>query len=361
MSRMDLLTILLVILLAATGCTGLDTGSSHDNISSNGSLTAFNATSPGGAASSNQTAFAPQPLFPRTPADLKGKLLTATPFGSFEDSFIVSVNCTNESETYTTNYTFVSGTDGPHEVRLRLVPVNNMQDMKEIAMPERILNTEVEPAEFEVVPNHLYTIGVNITVGPDVVGYSHEFPGGGGVVYNPNFPFVLRVFVDGNPAPGADDQVTVFKICYFTPYSPNRPSPAIEIPEPEITMRAGEMKAINLTIRNFGGGIREIQYEAGGRLENQSYSFPLTAEERKPLPKGMNISISPASVTGLNFRSENQTLSISTTAGTPPGEYILPFVLCYRDLDLTDPASPDFPFSNQTICATMGTITVKVD
>jgi hypothetical protein len=36
-------------------------------------------------------------------------------------------------------------------------------------------------------------------------------------------------------------------------------------------------------------------------------------------------------------------------------------VLCYRNLDLTDPASVSFPFSNQTICGTMGTIIVKVD
>ena len=212
MLQNGLLLLILGILVALTGCMAPGTGSSQDNISptvyqiTNAPLVSPSATSP------NQAVSIPGLQFPREPADLNGTLLTPVPFGSFEESFIGTDQCSNASETYTANYDLVSGTDGPHKVRLQLVPVDNMQDRKEIPLPESIISTQIEPAEFDVLPNHLYTVGINITVGPNVTGTSFEFPGGGGMITNPDFPFILHVFIDGEPAPGADDQVSVLKL-----------------------------------------------------------------------------------------------------------------------------------------------------
>jgi hypothetical protein len=298
----------------------------------------------------------PTPQFPRPPVDLGGKLNSPVPFGSFEKSFVWTYNCTPESETYSTNYIFVSGSDGPHRVLLQLVPWN------ETPMYEDILNVHVEPVEFDVVPNHLYTVGVGVTVGPNVTGESMEYPGGGGWSHNPDFLFTLRVFVDGKPVPDADDKVTVIKWCKSLHQTwEMQNSPDFYFPEGhEILLHAGESKTVSVSIRNSGGGIREIHFESGGYLPSQSYGFPLDPTTLIPLPTGMNVRFVPPVVIGSNFRTVNQTMTISTTPETPDGEYPLPLVLCYRGLDTTNRTSTYFPFAENAGCPMEGIFTVKV-
>ena len=293
------------------------------------------------------------PLFP---VNISGKTNASGPIGFFEDSFIGTYNCTPLSETYSTNYTFISGSDGPHRVRFQFNLWNNS------LMPESISDASIEPAELDVEPNHVYNVRAKVTVGPNVTGISQDFPGGGHMSWNPTFTFILHMFVDGKPAPDADDKLTVTKWCKSLRQTwEMQNSPSFGNPDgQEITMHAGESKTINITISTTGGGIREIHFESGGRLLSRSYGFPLDPTTLIPLPDGMNVSFIPPVVIASNFKNVNQTLAISTSPDTPPGEYFLPLVLCYRNFDRNNRTSTYFSFVEHADCPTMGIFIVKV-
>jgi hypothetical protein len=305
----------------------------------------------------------PPPVFPKNPIDLHGRLQVPGPVGSFEESYIGTSNCTNDTETFETNYEFVSGSDGSHLIRLQLVPIENWGEMKEIQMPEEIQNASIVPAEFIAEPNHLYTVGVRIMFGPNVTGESYESPSGEGWAKNPYFTFLLRAYVDGVRAPEADDRISVTKWCYY--YDETREmlrGPSVDYGENEVTMSPSDKRAVNLSFWSSNEGIEELRIRIPGQLINRTYwNFPITSDELKPFPQNMTITFNPPVTIGRNFQRDNVTMVVTTGPLTPAGEYSFPLELCYRTLDPSDPSAPHFPFSEQELCPTAGEFTVSVE
>jgi hypothetical protein len=229
-------------------------------------------------------------------------------------------------------------------------------------MTESIIDARIKPAEFDVEPNHVYTVKAYVTIGPNVTGIYQDLPGGGHMSWNPTFTFMLHMFVDGKPAPDADDKLTVIKWCKSLGQTWDmQNSPDFGYPDgQEITIHAGESKTVNITIRTTGGGIREIHFESGGLLPSRSYGFPLNTKTLKPLPIGMDVSFVPPVVIVSNFKTVNQTLAISTRKETPAGEYVIPLVLCNRVFDRNNRTSTYFSFVEHADCPMMGIFIVKV-
>ncbi|MFZ1896783.1 hypothetical protein [Methanoregula sp.] len=131
---------------------------------------------------------------------------------TFDDTYIGSMDCSNGSETFETNYTYFSGAGSPRTVTYQLVPVSCVQSTDKTPLPAGILNATIEPDRFTAEPYHAYTSRVRITVGPNVTGSS-----GPNFVQNPVYAFYLKVQGDGAPEPEANDWVEVVKICYIHP------------------------------------------------------------------------------------------------------------------------------------------------
>jgi hypothetical protein len=305
----------------------------------------------------------PLSVFPSIPVILPSKYRSTEFMGSFEDSFIGSYECSNGSESYATNYTLFTASGGLRHIHYTLISVDNLENLTEVPLPSDILNVSILPDDFVALPDYIYRSRVQITVGPNVTGESHTNPDGSGWYHNPHFPFLLNVTVDGRDLPDADDQLAVTKVCYITPQPWEPSSPYIEkAPQSDIVMNLDEMQAVNFTARNFGGGIRELYFEIPARVNASGLSFPLEADpgQLMPIPEGMHFTLSPPDILGRNFRSYNDTLQITTSVITPPGNYSFPLVLCYRNLDPENITSPYFPFDASSYCDTAAQFNVDI-
>jgi len=338
---------LISLLLIFAGCTG--------PISQNNSTIITPATS-------SQT---PAPIsgFTRDPVDLHGRLQVPFALGSFDESSLGTMNCTNDSETFESNYEFISGSDRSHQVRLQLVPAENWGDLKEIQMPEEIQNASLTPGEFIAEPNHLYTVAVRIVLGPDVTGESYESPRGEGWAKNPYFTFLLRASVDGVQTPDADDRISVTKWCYY--FDETRlmhQGSMFDSGVNEVTVRQGEERKVNLSFWSSDEGIEDLSIRVPGQLTSRNMmEFPITSGELKPVPQDMTFTFDPPVSVGRNFRRNNVTMAVMVGPLTPEGEYSFPLVLCYRTLDPSDPTALHFPFSEREICPTAGYLVVQVE
>ena len=273
--------------------------------------------------------------------------------GSFDDTYLGSMDCSNGSETFETNYTYFSGAGSPRTVTYQLVPVNYVQSTDEAPLPAGILNATIEPDRFTAEPYHAYTSRVRITVGPNVTGFSSQ-----NFVQNPAFPFYLKVQGDGAPEPGANDWVEVVKICYIHPGlgSMMWSDPRFSFGNPQdISLRPGGSTSVPLTISDSGGGIREEYFRIGRVLTDMNYSFPFPEEEFLPNPQGIQFSLDPPQVIGRSFTLYNLTLTVTAPQDITPGTYHFPLELCYRDLASPDNGSGQDPFENRSNCDT-GTV-----
>jgi len=297
--------------------------------------------------------------FPVPPVALPARYYSGSIIGAFEDSFIGSYECSNGSESYGTNYTLFTGSGRSHSIHYTLVPVDNMDNLNEVPLPSDILNASITPDDFIAQPGYIYTSRVLITVGPDVTGES-----GSGWSRNPYFPFLLKVTVDGADASGADDQITIIKWCTLHSQTRNmQASPGwIQTPQSDIVIKAGSRQEVNLSVRNFGGGIRELYFKIPARINGSSWTHPLDADpgQMLPVPEGMTFTFVPPVMTGNNFRLSNSTLVIGSDILTPPGSYTFPLVLCYRNLNQFNTTSPYFPFDGISSCPTAAQFTVDV-
>jgi hypothetical protein len=352
------IVVILGILVLVAGC-------SHpaDTSSGNGSATPAHANFSVPVTPENTLTPTPPSVFPSGPVILPPQYRSTEFMGSFENSFIESDECSNGSESFATNYTLFTASGDPRSIHYTLSAVDNTGNLAKVPLPSDILNASITPDDFVALPDHIYSSRVVITVGPNVTGESHTNPDGSGWYHNPSFPFVLNVTVDGLDAPGADDQLTVTKVCYFTPQTREmQPSPDIEANIPDIILKPGDGQSANVTIRNFGGGIRELHFEIPARINGSNWTFPLEADPAQlmPIPEGMHFTLTPLYILGRNFRSYNDTLQIATTTATPPGNYTFPLVLCYRNLDPDNTTSLYFPFDGNSYCDTAAQFTVDI-
>lgn len=298
------------------------------------------------------------------PIALPDKYRSPVFFGSFEDSFIGSYECSNGTESYMTNYTLFTGTGASRHIHYSLVPVDNMNNNNKVPLPSDILNASISPDDFSAQPGYIYTSRVLITVGPNVTGESHTNPDGSGWSRNPYFPFLLKVTIDGMDAADANDRLSVIKWCNL--HSQTREMQAspgfVQTPQSDIVLRAGNSKEVNLSVRNFGGGIRELYLKIPSRINSSSWTFPLEADpgQMMPIPDGMTFSFDPPVITGNNFRLSNSTLVIGTGVHTPHGNYTFPLVLCYRNLNTYNTTSRYFPFDEISYCGTAAQFTVDI-
>jgi hypothetical protein len=288
--------------------------------------------------------------FPVSPLTLPEQDQFAAVMGSFDDTYIGSMDCSNGSETFETNYTYFSGAGSPLTVTYQLVPVTSVQNTDEGPLPAGILNASVEPDRFTAEPYHLYTSRVRVTVGPNVVGYS-----GPNFSENPSFSFYLKVEGNGEPEPGANDWVDVVKVCYLNPGMG-----VLMWTDPRfslgnlggISLSPGESVSVPVAIQDSGGGIREEYFRIGG-MRNEPYdSFPFTDQDLRSNLTGVQVSVTPARVIGRSFTSYNVTFTVTAAPDVPTGTYHFPLELCYRNLASPDSRTGQDPFENQSACDT---------
>jgi hypothetical protein len=357
MKRNAGIIIVLCVLILAAGCCSTPANNAAENLRYPSGDDIY---IPPSIAENNAT---PASVFPVVPVILPEKYRSPEFMGSFEDTIIESFECSNGSESYTTNYTLFTGSGGLRHICYTLSAVDNTENFTKIPLPPDILNASISPDDFVALPDHIYTSRIQITVGPNVTGESHTNPDGSGWVQNPGFPFLLNVTVDGTDVPDADDQVTVTKICHITPGIPRiQSSPDIMSSLPDITLKPGEEQTVNVTIRNSGNGITDAYFKIPARINANGWSFPLEADpgQLMPIPSGMHFTLVPSDMLTRNFRSYNDTLQVITGANTPPGKYTFPLVLCYHNLDPDNTTSPYFPFDPNSYCDTATQFTVDI-
>lgn len=359
------LMLVTVGVLLAAGCAG-----PGGEAKSAGNATVFPTTVPvmQSPALSNNPTITPStitkmPEFSQQPIALPKSFRPNNSLGSFEDSFIGSYDCAEGSETFETNFTLITGSGGRSNVKYTLVPVSYIGNLTEVPLSHDILNTTIEPDEFVAEPSHIYSSRFHVTISPNVTGESGTI---GNAVYmrNPSYTFLLKVSVDGADQTDLADQVNVIKWCYIHSQTRNmQGSPSFENIPSEISMHAGERKEINLSFRNFGGGIRELQYKIPTGIKGLGFSFPLESDPNQlvPIPEGMNFSFDPPVIIGRNFQVYSDILVISTRPSTPSGVYHFPLEICYRNLDLSDTGSDHFPFSRDIYCPGSGSFQVTVE
>lgn len=342
MNSVPAISFLLCLLIIIAGCT-----TSLKNVGAGENLT-----------------ITPASEFPVPPVALPARYSSGFTTGAFEDSFIGSNECSNGSESYRTNYTLFTGSGRSRSIHYSLVPVDTLDNLNEVSLPPDILNASITPDDFIAQPGYIYTSRTLITVGPNVTGERHTNPDGSGWSRNPYFPFILKVTVDGSDAADADDRISVIKWC--TMHSQTREMQAspgfVQTPQSAIVIKAGGRQEVNLSVRNFGGGIRELHFKIPARINGSSWTFPLEADpgQMLPVPEGMTFTFVPPVMTGSNFRLSNNTLLIESGTRTPPGTYTFPLVLCYRNLDQYNTTSPYFPFDSNSSCPTAAQFTVDV-
>lgn len=357
MFRCILITVLLVIAVLTAGCT-FPSGVISDNNSAGPALSGASA----GTANPHQDPL-PDPVFPVDPVPLSGSFRPSLPLSSFEDSFIGSYGCTEDSETYSTNFTLITGEGGPQRIKYTVVPVTYYNNLTEIPLSADIISAVIEPDEFIAEPSTVHTSRFTVTIGPNVTGESGNMGDGAVWMKNPSYSFLVKVSADGSDMPGLSDAVNVRKWCDMHSQTRDMQGiPSWELESHEIAIRAGEKKAVNLSLRNFGGGIRQIEFRVPARLKGPGFTFPLETEPGQllPIPEGIGFAFAKPVMNGRNFQQDSNQLIISTNAETPPGSYRFPLELCYRDMDLENRSSQYYPFGEKLLCPGCGDFTLTI-
>lgn len=356
-TTLGLLLVLAAALLAA-GCTG-PAGYTPENNSQD-----WVTSRPLSGVTKLQQNSLPVPVFPVDPVPLSGSFRPPLPLSSFEDSFIGSYECTEDAGTYSTNFTLITGLGEPQTIKYSVVPVSYYSDLTEIPLSADILSVVIEPDEFVANPSTIYTSRFSVTIGPNVTGESGKAANGVSYVRNPSYSFLVKVSANGSEVPGLNDTVNVRKWCFFHSQTRDmQASPSWNLETHDITIRAGEERAVNVSLRNFGGGIREIEFKVPGLVRGPGYTCPLNAERDQllPVPEGMEITFTEPVMIGRNFKQDANTMIISTMSGVSSGQYHFPIILCYRDMDLADRNSLYYPFSEKLWCTSCGDFIVTVE
>jgi hypothetical protein len=357
MTRFRIMLALMLVILAlllAAGCTSGPAGIS--NISGNATIfpTTVLVEYPGSI--SIKPTFTPATKlqgFFQEPVALHKNFIPKNTIGSFEDSFIMSYDCTESPETYELNYTLITGSAGQTKIKYTLIPISYIGNPIEVPLSNDILNATIDPDEFIAESSQVYTSRFSMTLGPNVTG---KFG-------NPSYTFLLNVSIDGVNQSDLSDQVNIIKWCNIHSQTRNMQGiPGFENMPKEISMHAGETIFFNLSFRNFGGGIREFQYKIPTGIKEPGFGFPLESnpDQNVPIPEGVSFSFNPPVIIGKNFQVYSDTLVISTRPNTPSGIYYFPLEICYRNLDLSDTGSDHFPFAREIYCPSSGSFQVTI-
>lgn len=293
----------------------------------------------------------PDPVFPVDPIPLSGSFQPSSSLSSFEESFIGSYECTEEPETFSTNFTLITGSAGAKKIKYTVVPVSSYTDITEIPLSADILNVGIEPDEFVANSSTIYTSRFHVTIGPNVTGESGTTWYGATYVKNPSYSFLVKVSVNGSEVSTLHDTVNVRKWCHLHSQTRNmQGGSSWDLESHNLNIRAGETKSVKLSIQNFGGGIKEIQVKDPS-LQKIYPGFVCpphaTSDQLLPMPKEMNISFEKPSMTVRNFQRDTNKIIVTTTSDILPGLYHFSLTFCERNMDLDNRTSSQFPFSEK--------------
>jgi hypothetical protein len=182
----------------------------------------------------------------------------------------------------------------------------------------------------------------------------------------PSYSFLLNVTIDGTNLKSTNNILSIGKECFFSPGGGlfdyvNRDVPDITINQTDVTLGAGQFRAVLITMQNYNGAVRRFDFKIDGSNKSIISSKSNPSELLKPLPNGMTIRLQNPYIVEENFKQYDNTFLLSVDTNTPPGDYTIPLEVCYRDINLADSQSPYFPFTRDTSCPFETSLKVHVN
>ncbi len=251
--------------------------------------------------------------WPTPDADLLGRQLNNTPalltlpVGGLEGGRIFVSSYSPEGFA---NYTFLARNMKPGAVELRIFPVEEARSTEEHA-PYEDLAVSINPERFTVAPGQSYSaqIRVNLT--------------------STRYDDTLRLlpyYVQARSASGdemfADDWVIVYAGAAFVPGVSGfyHGHASLNDSDRELTIAAGENSTATYLFQSGLGGSGFVQYNLS-RISGDLNMMPMPADEKKPFPPGMQVTISPNNYTARSFGYYPSTLTVKTSPDLPFGDY----------------------------------------
>jgi hypothetical protein len=116
-----------------------------------------------------------------------------------------------------------------------------------------------------------------------------------------------------------------------------------------VSLGAGQKRFVNISIHNADGWIRQYYVNVDG-LKVDSSGVRSSAGALKPIPPGMVFNVEHPDVVTENFEDYSNSLSLTVNTQTPSGDFVLPWEICYRNLDLSQNQSTYFPYEKDAKC-----------
>jgi len=250
--------------------------------------------------------------WPAPDADLGRQLndtsaLLTLPVGGFEGGRIFVSSYSSEGFA---NYTFLARNMTPGTVELRVFPVKEVRSTAEHA-PYEDISMSISPERFDVTSDQTYTaqFRVNLT----------------SARYDDTFillPYYVQVRSEDSERLIADDWVLVYAGSAFVPGVSGfyHGHASLNDPDRELTIAAGESGTATYLFQSGLGGTGFIQYNLS-LISGDLNMMPMPEEEKKPLPHGMQVAISPNNYTARSFGYYPSELTVKTSPDLPPGDY----------------------------------------
>jgi hypothetical protein len=246
-------------------------------------------------------------------ADLLGRQLNDTsslltlPVGGFEGGRIFVSSYSPEGFA---NYTFFARNMTPGTIEIRIIPVNEIRSSAEHS-PYEDVEVSIIPERFEVVPDQVYTaqFRVNLT--------SSQYDGRFILL-----PYYVQVRSGDDKQIIADDWVLVYAGDAIVPGVSGfyHGHASLKDPDREMTIEAGEKGTATYLFQSGLGGTGFVQYNLS-LVSGTLNMMPMPAEEKKPLPEGMQVAIFPNNYTARSFGFYPSKLTVETSPELPVGDY----------------------------------------